>query len=181
MKKLLAAVFCLVLALSCLSALAQEEKTNLGVINVNGAFNLKCALPEDYRLEVTDVDSTGLKANILPLDPAKPSMILIVEFDDMYAQVERLNDLSDEDLAFLESTYDEYKVEFTYSETSYGTKLLIAKEVGDDEDFVSIFSIYKGYQVEFIMLPGESSAALTDAQIQQCIAFLSELDFVPVE
>ena len=95
--------------------------------------------------------------------------------------MERLNDLSDEDLAFLESTYDEYKVEFTYSETSYGTKLLIAKEVGDDEDFVSIFSIYKGYQVEFIMLPGEGNAALTDAQIQQCIAFLSELDFVPVE
>ena len=181
MKKIWTVLLCLALVLGCSAALAQEEKTNLGVINVNGAFTLKCAMPENYRVEVADVNSTGLRANILPLDAAKPSMILIVEFDDLCADVERLNDLSDEDLALLESTYSEYKVDITYGETAHGTKLLIAREVGNDEDFVSVFSIYKGYQVEFIMLPGEGSATLTDGQIQQCIAFLSDLDFIPVE
>ena len=179
MKKVLAVLLCL--ALSCSAALAQEGKTSLGVINVNGAFNLKCTLPEDYRVDVVDVDSNGLLAKILPGDAAKPSMILVVEFDELYAQVKRMNDLSADDLAFLESTYSEYKVDISYTETAYGTKLLVAKEVGEDEDFVSVFSIYQGYQVEFIMLPGEGSEALTDEQIQQCITFLSNLDFEPVE
>ena len=172
---------CLILALGCTAALAEGEKTNLGVINVNGAFTLKCALPEGYTVVVADMDGTSLKAQILPEDASKASMFLIVEFDEPYAQVERLNDLSDEELAVIEGTYEEYKVEFSYGETAYGTKLLIAKEVGDDEDFVSIFSIYKGYDVEFILVPGEGSDTLTDEQIQQCIAFLSELDFVAAE
>ena len=174
-------MLCLALILGCSSTFAQEGKTNLGVINVNNAFTLKCTLPEDYRVDVTQVDSNGLIANIVPLDAAKASMILIVEFDELYAQVERMNDLSDEELADIESTYSEYDVEFSYAETAYGTKLLVAKEVGDADDFVSVFSIYKGYEIEFIMVPGEGSDTLTDEQIQQCIAFLSELDFVAAE
>ena len=181
MKKALAVLMCLILALGCAAALAENEKTNLGVINVNGAFTLKCSLPEGDSVEVTELDADGLMAIILPADASKPSMTLIVEFDELYAQVERLNDLSAEDLAAIEATYNEYKVDFSYGETAYGTKLLIARETGDDEDFVSIFSIYKGYDVEFILTPGEGSSTLTDAQIQQCIDFLSELDFVAGE
>ena len=99
---------------------------------------------------------------------------------DQY-QLDLAQGRTDEDLALIESTFGEYSVEFTYAETAYGTKLLIARETGDEEDFVSIISIYKGYMVEFLMSPGEGSATLTDEQIQQCIAFLSELDFVAVE
>ena len=71
-------------------------------------------------------------------------------------------------------------VEIKYMYTSYGTKLLVAKEVGDDTDFVDFFSVYKGYSIEFVMTPNPQakSQALTDAQIQMCVDFLSELDFV---
>ena len=71
-------------------------------------------------------------------------------------------------------------VEISYKETAYGTKLLIAREVGDDTDFVDILSVYKGYSIEFVMSPNPNAKnqTLTDDQIQMCIDFLSELDFV---
>ena len=92
-----------------------------------------------------------------------------------------MNDLGEEDLKVLEATFtDMNEVEISYQETAYGTKLLIAKEVGDDTDFVDILSVYKGYSIEFVMTPNPEAKAqaLTDEQIGMCIDFLSELDFV---
>ncbi len=51
MKKMLAILLCLSMLLGC-AAMAETEKDSLGVVNVNGAFELKCALPEGYSLEV---------------------------------------------------------------------------------------------------------------------------------
>ena len=92
-----------------------------------------------------------------------------------------MNDLGEEDLKVLEATFtDMNDVEIGYKETAYGTKLLIAREVGDDTDFVDILSVYKGYSIEFVMTPNPNAKnqALTDKQIGMCIDFLSELDFV---
>ena len=72
------------------------------------------------------------------------------------------------------------EVEISYKETGHGTKLLIAKETGNDTDFVDILAIYKGYFIEFNMTPNPKAASqtLTDEQIQMCIDFLTDLDFV---
>ena len=71
----------------------------------------------------------------------------------------------------------------TFSEmfTAAGTKLLIARETGNDEDFISIFSLYNGYAIEFLLSPNPAAAAqtLTDAQLQTAIDFLSSLEFIP--
>ena len=74
-------------------------------------------------------------------------------------------------------------VDISYQNTSHGTKLLIAREIGSDTDFVDILSIYKGYMIEFNMTPSPSAASqtLTNAQIGMCIDFLSDLEFVPVQ
>ena len=49
-------------------------------------------------------------------------------------------------------------------------------------DFVSIITIYEGYMIEFDMLTGaEAEEGLTEEQIQMCIDFLSDLDFIPEE
>ena len=63
-----------------------------------------------------------------------------------------------------------------------GTRLLITRETGSDEDFVSILSLYRGYSVEFVLSPNPAAAdqKLTDAQVQAAIGFLSSLDFIPV-
>ena len=186
MKKVIALLLSLTLLLSCAAVFAENapEKEQLGTINVNGEFNLKCALPEGYRVIVADAQSAHLLATIMSDDPEKPVLILSIAFDEAYANVARMNDLTDEALKGLEATFTEMNdVEISYTETAYGTKLLIAKEVGDDTDFVDILSVYKGYSIEFVMTPNPSAKnqTLTEKQIQMCIDFLSELDFVEAQ
>ena len=78
------------------------------------------------------------------------------------------------------ATYPDGKLLRGLGETAYGTLLLIARENGNDTDFMDIMTIYKGYSIEFVMSPNPNAAsqALSDQQVQMCIDFLSNLDFV---
>ena len=156
-------------------------KTQMGKLTVNGEFALYCLLPEGYTMQLINTLGTRISALITPEDTEKPILQLSIAFEEIYADVDRMNDLPAEALENLENTFtDMNDVEISYAETSYGTKLLIAREVGDDTDFVDIMSVYKGYSVEFVMTPNPDAAnkTLTDDQIQMCIDFLSEVDFV---
>ena len=162
----------------------QSDTQSLGTLNVNGAFDLVCKLPENYKLQVVNVRGGKIVASILPEDMTKPQLYLSIAYDDLYGDVQRLNDLSDEQLAVLEATFTEMDdVEISYQNTGHGTKLLIAREVGGDTDFVDILSIYNGYFIEFNMTPNPNAASqtLTNAQIGMCIDFLTDLDFVPAK
>ena len=159
------------------------DAQKLGQLNVNGEFDLSCKLPEGYELKVVNVRGGRIIASILPADITKPQMYLSIAFDETYADVERMNDLNEEELAFLEQTFtDMNDVAISYRETGYGTKLLVAREIGSDVDFVDILAIYKGYFIEFNMTPNPNSAnqSLSDAQVQMCIDFLTDLNFTPV-
>jgi len=108
-------------------------------------------------------------------------MYLSIAYDESYGDVEKLNNLSEADLAILEETFkDMNDVNISYRETTHGTRLMIARETGADTDFVDILTIYKGYFIEFNMTPNPQAAdqTLTDDQIQMCVNFLSDLDFV---
>ena len=156
-------------------------KEQMGKLNVNGEFSLQCQLPEGYTMQLINTMGSKINAYISSEDKEKPILQLSIAFNELYADVDRMNDLGEEDLKVLEATFtDMNEVEISYQETAYGTKLLIAKEVGDDTDFVDILSVYKGYSIEFVMTPNPEAKAqaLTDEQIGMCIDFLSELDFV---
>lgn len=160
-----------------------EDTQRLGRLNVHGEFDLTCKMPEGYELQVENVRADRILASILPEDMTKPELYLTIAYDEAYGDVERMNEMSDEELAILEDTFRETnQVEISYRETGYGTKLLIAKETGVDTDFVDILAIYKGYFVEFNMVPNPAAADqnLTDEQIQMCIDFLTDVDFNPV-
>ena len=160
---------------------AAPAKEQMGKLNVNGEFSLQCQLPEGYTMQMINTLGTKIQAFITSEDTEKPILQLSIAFDELFADVDRMNDLPEEALKGLESSFTEMNdVEITYRNTAYGTKLLVAREVGDDTDFVDILSVYKGYSIEFVMTPNPAAKnqALTDAQIQMCIAFLSELDFV---
>ena len=59
---------------------------------------------------------------------------------------------------------------------------MIVQEAEGSVDFVAIVSVYEGYMIEFDMMTGVSDEeGLTEAQIQMCIDFLSDLDFIPEE
>ena len=159
----------------------EPAKAQMGKLNVNGEFALQCQLHEGYSMQLINTLGTKISAFITSEDKEKPVLQLTIAFDELFADVDRMNDLPEEALKGLEESFSEMNdVEITYTETAYGTKLLIAREVGDDTDFVDILSVYKGYSIEFVMTsnPEAKDQALTDAQIQMCIDFLSELDFV---
>ena len=156
----------------------------LGKLNVNGEFELVCKIPTDYKLQVVSLKGESIIASVTSDDITKPQMYLSIAYDELYGDVERMNDLSDEDLAILEESYSsEYEVEIEYRQTGYGTKLMVVKEIGGEENFVDFLSIYKGYLVEFNLTPNPKMAnqTLTDEQIQMCIDFLTNVDFNPVQ
>ena len=163
-----------------IAAESGDGTEKLGSLSVNGEFDLTCRLPEDYKLQVVNTRGEKIVASVLSDDMTKPEMYLTVAYDETYGDVERMNDLSEEDLKILEESFSDMNdVNITYSETGHGTKLLIAREVGSDTDFVDILTIYKGYFIEFNMTPNPKAAnqALTDEQIKMCIDFLTDVDF----
>ena len=169
---------------AAVTADTQDSTQKLGTLNVNGVFDLTCKLPENYTLQVVNMRGTSLVASILPNNMTSPQMYLSIGYDEMYGDIARLNDLNDEQLAALEATFDEMnEVEISYQNTGYGTKLMVAREVGSDTDFVDILTIYNGYLIEFNMTPNPAVASqtLTNAQIGMCIDFLTNLDFVPAK
>ena len=114
----------------------------------------------------------------------EPQMFMSIAYDETYGEVERMNDMTDEELAVLEDSFKEMnQVEIFYRETGYGTKVLVARETGNDTDFIDILAIYKGYFIEFAMMPnvGAADQQLTEEDLQTCIDFLTDVDFNPVD
>ena len=164
-------------------AMVSAATEQLGTLNVNGQFMLQCKLPAGYVLQSSNIQGARIIANLMPTMAGKPVLNLTIAHSELYADVERLNDMTAEDLAMLERSFSDMNdVTFTYTETAHGTKLLVVREVGADTDFVDIVTFYKGYSIEFVMSPNRNAAdqTLTDAQVQMCVDFLSDLDFVPV-
>ena len=159
-----------------------DEGTRIGTLNVNGEFLLQGKIPEGYTLQVISAQNTKIIAALFAEDVSRPQMLLTIAFDEMFANVERMNDLSAEEIEALKATFTNMnEVTFTMAQTAAGTELLIARETGRDEDFVSIVSLYKGYAVEFVLSPNPNAAEqkLTEEQIQAGISFLSDLTFIP--
>ena len=188
MKKLIALLLCAAVALCCAAACAEEEapaKENLTVISINGVFALEGVLPEGYKFtQSADSDTTHMTGFFDSEDLSKPVMQLSIYADDTIADVERFNDLSDEEVAYWESTFTaDSQVEITYTETSLGTKLMVVRETGNDRDYIDFFSIYKGHLIDLVLVAGPEAVdpALTDEQVDMCVKLLSDLDFVPYE
>ena len=183
MKKIIAILLSLALMLSCAAGLAESSgKQIFGSIRANGDFTLKGILPEGYKIIPFELSDNAILSHMVSEDPAKPQMVLSIAFDELYADVERLNDLDDDELIVLEKTFsdtDPYAV-ITYDETAYGTRLLECRTISNHNDYLDIFSIYNGYCIEFVMTPGEGSPdqRLTDEDVALCNEFLSELDFI---
>ncbi len=186
MKKCIALLLCLILALgSAVSFAESAEKTTIGTISINGAFTLKCALPEGYRIQPLKVNQDQVVAIVTAEDPMKPMMQLSVAFDELYAEVDRMNDLTDEQLEVLERTFTDVDptIEITYGDTGWGTRVMMVRQSGENQlNYVDFLSVYKGYFVEFVLLPSKNAEdkTLTDEQIRMCVDFLTELDFIPV-
>ena len=184
MKKLIAVILSIMMVLCAVSAMAESTgKVTIGTVSINGEFTLQCGIPEGYEPVPGQVTPSQVTAVIRSQDPNAPIMQLSVAFDEKYSDVERMNDLTEEELAQLEGTYveDDPIVEITYGETGYGTLLLVARHETEEMDYISFFSIYKGYCVEFVLAPSMTAEDknLTEEQLRLSVDFLTDLDFIP--
>ena len=184
MKKIIAVMLCAFMLLGCVSAVAEaNEKTVLGVVEMKGAFRLECNIPEGYSLE-TFIANPDCFLGLLTSDDAdKPRVGISIAFSEIYADVERLNDLDADSLAGIEESFTaEDEVDITYMETAYGTKLMVVREISEGMDYIDFYTIYKGYEVEVVLTYGAEFAekSITEEQVQMVVDFLSDMDFVPV-
>ena len=163
----------------------ENGKTALGVIDINGAFSLQCKMADGYTIMPMKSTSDQLIAIISSPDPNKPILQLSVAYDEAYANVDRMNDLDDETMAKLEKTFTDVDptVEISYGDTGLGTRLMIVRETDNGFDYLDFLSVYKGYFVECVMVMPMAAAdrELKQEQIDMCIDFLTELDFVSAE
>ena len=183
MKKIIAVLLSLALLLGCAAGTAEDagEKIIFGTLRANGEFTLKGYLPEGYKVVPFEISDEAMLSRILSDDPTKPEIMLSIAMDEAYADVEKLNDLDDEELLILERTFtdtDPYAV-ITYDETAHGTRLMVCRTMSDISDYLTVLSIYQGYMIEMAMTPGRAAEQrLTDEQVEAANSFLSELDFV---
>ena len=158
-------------------ALDANGLQEFGTVDANGLYRLTGALPEGYEVSI-EIAEEGLLHGVLQHpDSTKPVIAFTIVFEETYAEVERMNDLSQEDLDFLVSTFDSPE-EVTYTETAYGTKLMCVSTQLENWDYLTILTIYKGYMIELNMFAGTGTDGhLTKEQEKVAIDFLSDMNF----
>ena len=181
MKKTFAILLCLAMLLSCAALAEAPEKLYLATVNMNGAFDLQCSLPEGYGFqEVESTDTTYIA--VFKMDENRPMLTLSIAYNELYSDVFRMNDLDADALALIEDSFrQEDEVDISYTETAYGTKVMMVKEIKDTVDYMEFYSVYLGYEIEVVAVSLNSEEGLTDDQIKMVIDFLSNLDFVAAE
>ena len=182
MKKMLSVLLCVLTAALCACAFAESApKDDYTVVSVNGAFNIRGITPEGYHLADIENRDTIITALFRTDDPEKPFFDLVISFAEEYAGVERLNDLSPEEMTDLVDDDPTLSDRIEIMETDYGTKVMILRSNNPADDFASFVTVYKGYEVALNLFPPrDSGEPLTDGQIARAMKFLSDLDFVPV-
>ncbi len=178
MKKILSLILCALLAFSCCASLA-EGAMEIGSVNVNGNYILTAKLPDGYKLTMKVEQDGYLQGELTTEDVLKPRMVFSIAADETYAEAERMNDLTEADLAVLESSF-EAGSKISYGETSEGTKLMIVRSTLESHEYIAILTYYKGYMIEFDLFAGPDGK-LSEDQEKVAIAFLSDMQFMPVE
>ena len=180
MKKIAVLAMSLLLILCALGGAAAETettetaKTEIGVLNVNGAFSIQSRIPEGYTY--TPLTNTSLNiTGILTGGEGQPMVTVSIAYNETYADMERFNDVDEATVQEIRDSFLQADPEVTFEdlETAFGTRLM--KVTG--KRFVDIYTMYKSYEVEFVMAGG----TITDEDIRMMVDFISDMDFVTVE
>ena len=175
MKRITALALSLIMILCAACVLAEDAgKNEIGTLKVGEAFSIQSRMPEGYTyMPVTETELNMV--GILSAGAGKPAVTVSIAYNEEYADTERFNDVDEAVVEEIRDSFREADEEVTFEdlETAYGTRL--QKVSGDG--FVDIYTIYKGYELEFVMT-GDS---FTDADVQMMVDFISDMDFVTVE
>ena len=176
MKKITALALSLMMILCAVCAFAEESgKTEIGNLKVGEAFSIQSTMPEGYTYIPSETQTELNIIGKLFAGEDKPEVQVSIAYNEEYAEVERFNDVDEATVEEIRDSFLEMDEEVIFEdlETAYGTRLL--KVTGDG--FVDIYTIYKSYELEFVM----TGEPLTDADVQMLVDFISDMDFVTVE
>lgn len=179
MKKIIALMLSLMLILCTAAALADEtaEKTRLGNLEVNDAFIIQSKIPENYKFTPLTINNGVNMVGVLTGGEGQPSVYVSIAYNEEYSGVERFNDVDEATLQEIKDSFSDMdEVTFEDLETAYGTRLL--KVTQANKTFADIYTIYKGYELEFILT---AQGEVQEADIQMLVDFISNMDFVPAE
>ena len=175
MKKIFALALSLMLILGATAVLADEaaEKAELGATET---FAIRSIIPEGYTY--SEVTSSGLNlVGLLAGGEGKPTITISIGYNEEYTGVERFNDLDEATVQEIKDSFQDMdEVVFEELETAYGTKLL--KVTQANKSFADIYTVYKGYELEFVMT---AQGEVQDADVEMLVKFISDMDFVPAE
>lgn len=173
MKKLLALAMTAVMLLTVSLALAENAKTP---IVYDEDLTLNVVYPEGYEISM-ETDGMYLLMDMKKAGAAE--LLLLVCPDDEYAELERLNDLSEEDLAaYMAVQAEGYNApEVTVMETEYGTKIIVINENDGMQDYAELVTVYQGHVID-LYISVEDETQVTDEDIAMAMKFLSDMDFV---
>ncbi|MBR2659852.1 MAG: hypothetical protein IKH81_01435 [Clostridia bacterium] len=175
MKKFTALALSLIMILCAVCAFAEDTgKTEMGTLKVGEAFSIQSRMPEGYTympVKATELNMVG----ILSAGAGRPVVTISIAYNEEYADTERFNDVDEAVVEEIRESFREADPEVVFEdlETAYGTRLL--KVAGDG--FVDIYTVYKGYELEFVM----SGSTIEAADVQMLVDFISDMDFVGVE
>ena len=175
MKKITALALSLIMILCAVCALAEDTgKTEIGTLRVAEAFSIQSKMPEGYRYMPVRTGELNM-VGILSAGEGKPSVTISIAYNEEYDGIERFNDVDEATVEEIRESFLDQDEEVTFAdmETAYGTRLL--KVSGDG--FVDIYTVYKGYELEFVM----SGSTIEAADVQMLVDFISDMDFVGVE
>lgn len=174
LKKIMLLSLSLALVLCAVSALGEEAEMH--TLQVNKSFEIQSRIPEGYTF--TPIVDTELNlVGLLKGGEDQPMVTVSIAYNDEYAEVERFNDVDETTVGLICDSFLELDdVVFEDLETAYGTRLL--KVTDSDRSFVDIYTIYKGYELEFVMT---RSPEVTQDDVQMLVDFISDMQFISVD
>ena len=175
MKRITALALSLIMILCAVCAFAEDTgKTEIGTLKVSEAFSIQSKVPEGYAympVTTTELNMVG----ILSAGEGKPAVYVSIAYNEEYEGVERFNDVDETVVEEIRESFRNMDdVAFEDLETAYGTRLL--KVTQANRNFADIYTIYKGYELEFVIT---AQGEVQDADIQMLVDFISDMDFVP--
>lgn len=178
MKKLIALMLAMMLMVGLAVPAMAEDAVQKHTIVYDDTLSVNVVIPEGYAVDETVVNGALLLV-MTPVEEGKNYYCTIIAQDEDHADVERLNDLSDEEIKAIADEFcaDLNNPTVSFAETGMGTKLIVIDD-NDVEggDTAAVVTLYKGYFLTTYIFPAGDT--VTDAEKEMAIQFYTDMDFV---
>lgn len=177
MKKLIALMLSLMLLFSIALPAVAEDAAHKHAIAYDDSLTVEIVIPDGYTVEETNVMGALLMI-LAPVDEGKNYFVTAIAPDEDVADVERLNDMSDDQIQAIVEEFcaDLNDPTVTFGETGMGTKLIIIDDNGvEGSDTALIVTVYKGYFITTYVFP--AGETVTDAEKEMAIQFYTDMAF----